>query len=62
MAAAGAPALPVAQPSVTSAANHYNRALKALSTGNWAEFGSEMQQLGQDLGQNSAQNSGAMTH
>ena len=35
-----------------SAAAHYNRALKALSAGNWNEFGSEMQQLGNDLGQN----------
>ena len=34
--------------------NHYNRALKALSAGNWTEFGTEMQQLGQDLGQNPA--------
>jgi hypothetical protein len=42
----------------SSAANHYNRAIKALGTGNWTEFGTEMQQLGQDLGQNS----GGMTH
>ena len=42
------------QPSSSSAANHYNRALKALSAGNWTEFGNEMQQLGQDLGQNPA--------
>jgi hypothetical protein len=34
-----------------SAADHYNRALKALGAGNWTEFGTEMQQLGQDLGQ-----------
>jgi hypothetical protein len=39
--------------SAAGAANHYNRALKALSAGNWTEFGTEMQQLGQDLGQNS---------
>jgi len=36
----------------SAAANHYNRALKALASGNWTEFGSEMQQLGQDLGPN----------
>ncbi|HLI79692.1 MAG TPA: UPF0182 family protein [Candidatus Binataceae bacterium] len=47
---AGAPAAPV---SGSTAANHYNRALKALSAGNWTEFGTQMQQLGQDLGQNS---------
>jgi hypothetical protein len=41
------------QTSSSSAANHYNRALKALSAGNWTEFGTEMQQLGQDLGQDS---------
>ena len=44
--------------SASAAANHYNRAIKALGTGNWTEFGNEMQQLGQDLGQNS----GGMTH
>ena len=44
---------PPTQASPSSAANHYNRALKALSAGNWTEFGTEMQQLGQDLGQNS---------
>jgi uncharacterized protein len=43
---------PTTQVSASSAASHYNRALKALSTGNWTEFGTEMQQLGQDLGQN----------
>jgi hypothetical protein len=37
-----------------SAAAHYNRALKALSGGNWTDFGSEMQQLGNDLGKNPA--------
>jgi hypothetical protein len=42
------------QTSSSSAASHYNRALKALSAGNWTEFGTEMQQLGQDLGQDSA--------
>jgi len=47
----GAVAPPV-QGSPSSAADHYNRALKALSAGNWTEFGTEMQQLGTDLGQN----------
>ncbi len=50
---AGAAAPPAHAPS-SSAANHYNRALKALSAGNWTEFGTEMQQLGQDLGQSPA--------
>jgi len=50
---AGAAAPPAQAPS-SSAANHYNRALKALSAGNWTEFGTEMQQLGQDLGQSPA--------
>ncbi len=36
----------------TDAAAHYNRALKALSAGNWTEFGAEMQKLGQELGSN----------
>ena len=58
---AGAMAPPV-QTSTSGAANHYNRALKALSAGNWTEFGNEMQQLGQDLGQNPGPNSGSMTH
>jgi uncharacterized protein len=33
------------------AAAHYNRALQALRRGDWAQFGAEMQKLGQDLGQ-----------
>jgi uncharacterized membrane protein (UPF0182 family) len=49
---AGGIAPPAQISSSGSAADHYNRALKALSAGNWTEFGSEMQQLGQDLGQN----------
>jgi uncharacterized membrane protein (UPF0182 family) len=49
---AGGIAPPAQTSSSGSAADHYNRALKALSAGNWTEFGSEMQQLGQDLGQN----------
>ena len=47
-------ATPPSQAASSGAANHYNRALKALSAGNWTEFGTEMQQLGQDLGQNPA--------
>ena len=46
------PTSPMQGPASASAAAHYNRALKALSAGNWTEFGSEMQQLGNDLGQN----------
>jgi len=49
-ASAGAP--PPQNSSSATAADHYNRALKALSAGNWTEFGTEMQQLGHDLGQN----------
>jgi hypothetical protein len=30
---------------------HYNRALAALKAGDWAQFGTEMQQLGAELGQ-----------
>ncbi len=50
----GATAPPMQNSSAGSAADHYNRALKALSAGNWTEFGTEMQQLGTDLGQNPA--------
>ncbi|HXZ87498.1 MAG TPA: UPF0182 family protein, partial [Candidatus Binataceae bacterium] len=38
-------------PDLRDAADHYNRALKALREGDWPEFGSEMQKLGQQLGQ-----------
>ncbi|HVN63640.1 MAG TPA: hypothetical protein VMT58_03305, partial [Candidatus Binataceae bacterium] len=34
-----------------SAAQHYSRALAALRAGDWTEFGSEMKQLGDALGQ-----------
>jgi uncharacterized membrane protein (UPF0182 family) len=50
----GGVAPPPTQVSTSAAATHYNRALKALGAGNWTEFGSEMQQLGQDLGQGAA--------
>ena len=33
------------------AAGHYDRALKALRDGDWPQFGSEMQKLGEQLGQ-----------
>lgn len=50
----GGVAPPPTQVSTSAAASHYNRALKALGAGNWTEFGNEMQQLGQDLGQGAA--------
>jgi uncharacterized protein len=51
MAAGGAPKPPAAKGDLTGAAVHYNRALAALRTGDWAQFGVEMQQLGTELGQ-----------
>jgi hypothetical protein len=36
---------------LTGASMHYSRALAALRTGDWAQFGAEMQQLGTELGQ-----------
>jgi uncharacterized membrane protein (UPF0182 family) len=36
---------------LAGASMHYNRALAALRTGDWARFGTEMQQLGTELGQ-----------
>jgi len=45
------PPPPVAKGDLTGASMHYNRALAALKTGDWAQFGSEMQQLGAQLGQ-----------
>ena len=41
-------------PDLQDAAAHYNRALQALRQGDWAQFGAEMQKLGQDLGQPAA--------
>ena len=38
-------------PDLRDAAEHYNRALKALRDGDWPQFGAEMQKLGQQLGQ-----------
>jgi uncharacterized membrane protein (UPF0182 family) len=39
---------------LTSAAAHYTRALQALRSGDWTQFGSEMQKLGADLGPSGA--------
>jgi hypothetical protein len=40
---------------LTSASDHYSRALEALRAGDWTQFGAEMQKLGTALGQNGAQ-------
>lgn len=45
-AAAGAP-----RSDIRTASNLYNHALAALRSGDWAEFGSQMQKLGRALGQ-----------
>jgi uncharacterized membrane protein (UPF0182 family) len=42
---------PTVKGDLTGASMHYNRALAALRTGDWAQFGIEMQQLGTELGQ-----------
>ena len=42
---------PAVKGDLTGASMHYNRALAALRTGDWAQFGIEMQQLGTELGQ-----------
>ncbi|MFZ1122108.1 MAG: UPF0182 family protein [Candidatus Binataceae bacterium] len=42
---------PAVKGDLTAASMHYNRALAALRTGDWAQFGIEMQQLGTELGQ-----------
>ncbi len=42
---------PAAKGGLTGASMHYNRALAALRTGDWAQFGVEMKQLGAELGQ-----------
>src|ERR1700730_1727818 len=36
---------------LAGASMHYNRALAALKAGDWAQFGTEMQQLGTELGE-----------
>src|SRR5579875_607081 len=45
--AANAP--PLVAGGLDSAAEHYDRALRALRSGNWSEFGAQMQQLGEAL-------------
>jgi uncharacterized membrane protein (UPF0182 family) len=50
-ATGAAPPPPAARGDLTGASMHYNRALAALRTGDWAQFGNEMQQLGTQLGQ-----------
>jgi uncharacterized membrane protein (UPF0182 family) len=47
-AAPGAKPVPAAG-TLHAAADHYDRALKALRGGDWAEFGAQMQELGQAL-------------
>jgi uncharacterized protein len=42
-----------APPPLQDAAGHYSRALEALKQGDWANFGAEMQKLGEQLGQRS---------
>lgn len=37
------------KPDMQSAALHYNRALAAIRTGDWTEFGAEMKKLGEEL-------------
>jgi uncharacterized protein len=52
MASAGAAKpSPAVKGDLSGAAMHYSRALAALRTGDWAQFGIEMQQLGTELGQ-----------
>jgi uncharacterized protein len=40
-----------ARPDLKEASAHYTRALQALKSGDWEAFGTEMQKLGQELGQ-----------
>jgi len=48
---AGGPPLPGAPPGADqrTAADHYDNALKALRSGDWSQFGTEMQKLGETL-------------
>ncbi len=43
------PAQNGSKPDTQSAADHYNRAMAAIRTGNWPEFGTEMKKLGDSL-------------
>ena len=45
-------AAPAVAGDLHAAADHYERALKALRSGDWSGFGSEMQKLGEDLRNN----------
>ncbi len=47
----GGPPANVTAGGIKAASDHYNRALTALKGGDWARFGSEMQKLGEALGQ-----------
>jgi hypothetical protein len=49
--AANGTAKPPVKGDFAGASMHYNRALAALRAGDWAQFGTEMQQLGTELGQ-----------
>jgi len=51
MAAGVAKPPPAGKGDLTGASMHYSRALAALKTGDWAQFGNEMQQLGTELNQ-----------
>ena len=50
-ASSGVAIAPAVHGDLKAAAEHYSRALAALRAGDWAEFGSEMKQLGDELGQ-----------
>jgi uncharacterized membrane protein (UPF0182 family) len=41
----------IASPEMQAAAAHYSRAISALKQGDWTSFGTEMRQLGEQLGQ-----------
>jgi uncharacterized membrane protein (UPF0182 family) len=43
--------LKLVKAALTSASDHYTRALQALRAGDWTQFGAEMQKLGAALGQ-----------
>jgi uncharacterized membrane protein (UPF0182 family) len=49
---AAPPAVSTGAPAnMSAAATHYHRAIAALREGDWAQFGSEMQKLGEELKQ-----------
>ncbi len=45
-------------PGLAEAAGYYNRAIEALKAGDWSTFGSEMQKLGNKLGQGTPDSTG----